>query len=353
MEPDEWSRYNCQMALPEFGKESQTKLQHAKALIVGAGGLGCPAALYLAASGVGTIGIADFDIISTGNLHRQILYAQHEVGLSKAETACKKLHDQNPQIKIIPIVERITSGNVMRIIHDYDIVVDCTDNFETKYLLNDACVLTGRPLVYGAIYQYEGQVSLLNVLNKDGKHSPNYRDLFSAVNASQIPNCAEGGVIPTIAGITGCMQANEVIKWITGSGDLLSGKMLMIDARTLQTRIIKTGAVTKTNITGLEESIPVSMITIADLKNKINEFELVDVRNKEERMQYHIGGTHIPLAEMETSWPLLRLQKPVVFYCESGTRSMEALKIVKRQFPEHDLFSLEGGLQAWKELGLS
>ncbi len=349
---DEWLRYSCQLTLPGFGKESQEKLQQAKVLIVGAGGLGCPAAQYLAASGIGTIGIADFDTISISNLHRQILYTPAEVGLSKAGTACKRLRLQNPGITLLPITKKITSENVMDIINNYDIVVDGTDNFETKYLLNDACVLSHKPFVYGAIYQYEGQVSLLNVLNNNGTWSPNYRDLFPQVNASQIPSCAEGGVIPTIAGIIGCVQANEVIKWITGSGELLAGKIFMIDARTLQSRVIKTGAATKTIITELQPTEVINLISADFLKEKLEEnvYDLVDVRTIEERNNFHIGGKHIPLPDIENNLSLLSFEKPLVFYCESGRRSAEAIKIIQVQFPDASLFSLDGGIKSWKSL---
>jgi len=352
---DEWLRYSCQLALPGFGKESQLKLQNAKILIVGAGGLGCPAAQYLAASGIGTIAIADFDIISTINLHRQILYTPAEIGLLKAEVACKKLQQQNPQIKIVSITEKIITKNVLGIIEDYDIVVDGTDNFETKYLLNDACVLRGKPLVYAAIYQYEGQISVLNVLNDDGTFSPNYRDLFPDVNAAQIPNCAEGGVMPTIAGIIGCIQANEVIKYITKTGELLSGKILMMDSSTLQSRIIKTGTTTKTTITKLLETISVNLISAAEFKNSLgkNKYELIDVRNEDERDKFNIGGKHIPLAEIEKNISLLDFDKPIIFYCETGRRSEEAVRILEKKFPGKDFFSLDGGVKAWKELEIT
>jgi adenylyltransferase/sulfurtransferase len=350
--PDEWMRYSCQLALPGFGKESQQKLQQAKVLIAGAGGLGCPSAQYLAASGVGTIGIADFDSISISNLHRQILYAPAEVGLLKAMIACKKLQQQNPQINITPIIEKITSKNVIDIIHDYDLVVDGTDNFETKYLLNDACVIAGKPLIYAAIYQFEGQVSVLNVLNADGTRSQNYRDLFPDVDAAQIPNCAEGGVIPTIAGIIGCIQANEVIKYITGSGELLCGKIFMIDARTMQSRIIKTGTVTKTKITELAAPDEVPVISVSEIKDGIDEnvYELIDVRNDDERRQFSIGGKHIPVREIDKNFTLIDFKKKVVFYCASGRRSAEAVKIARKQFPDAKLFSLDGGMKAWKEI---
>jgi molybdopterin/thiamine biosynthesis adenylyltransferase/rhodanese-related sulfurtransferase len=348
---NEWLRYSCQLALPGFGKEVQLKLQNAKVLIVGAGGLGCPAAQYLTATGIGTIAIADYDIISISNLHRQILYTPGEVGLLKAEIACKKLRGQNPGIDILPLTEKISAENVLSIIEDYDIVIDCTDNFETKYLLNDACVIKQKPLVYAAIYQYEGQLSVLNVFNNDGTYSPNYRDLFPNVHAAEIPNCADGGVIPTIAGIIGCMQANEAIKYISGSGDLLAGKILMMDAGNLESRIIKTGRVTKTTIDKLPETIPVVLISVGELKKSLdkNKFELIDVRSVEERSNYNIGGKHIPLNEMATILFENEMDKPIIFYCETGRRSAEAVKIVSKKFPDGHFFSLDGGLKAWKK----
>ena len=346
---NEWLRYSCQMQLPGFGKETQQKLHDAKVLIVGAGGLGCPVAQYLTACGIGKIAIADFDKISITNLHRQILYSSEEVGLLKADVACKKLHQQNFQINLISITEKITSENVINIINDFEIVIDCTDNFETKYLLNDACVLTGKPLIYGAIYQYEGQISVLNVMNDDETFSPNYRDLFPDINAAQIPNCAEGGVMPTIAGIIGCMQANETIKYFINKSNLLSGKLLMIDTTTLQTRIIKIGKTTNTFINKLQESNVVNFISMEEVKKKLdkNMYELIDVRNSEERNNYNIGGKHIPLNEIELNF--FPINKPIIFYCESGKRSVEAVKIAQKKFPANVFFSLDGGMKAWKE----
>lgn len=232
-------RYQCQIALPGFGISSQKLLKDARVLIIGMGGLGCPCAQYLASSGIGTIGIADDDIISVSNLHRQILYTPEDIGLPKIEVAAKKLQQQNPSVNIIPLNFRVISENVINLISEYDLIIEGTDNFETKYLLNDACVLTGKPLVYGAIYQYEGQVSIWNIHREDGTCSPNYRDVFPDVNASQIPNCREGGVIPTLAGIVGCMQANEAIKYLTGSEDLLAGKLWIMNVNNGRTQIIK------------------------------------------------------------------------------------------------------------------
>lgn len=175
---ESFERYHCQIALPGFGISSQESLKNARILIVGMGGLGCPSAQYLASSGIGTIGIADDDTVSESNLHRQILYTPNDIGMYKVDVAAKKLLQQNPSIAVIPYRIKVTSSNVMNLISEFDLIIEGTDNFETKCLLNDACVLTGKPLVYGAIYQFEGQVSILNVLQEDGSYSPNYRDIF-------------------------------------------------------------------------------------------------------------------------------------------------------------------------------
>jgi len=344
-------RYSCQLALPGFNEATQQQLQNAKVLIVGAGGLGCPAAQYLAATGIGTIGIADFDTVSTSNLHRQVLYTPGETGLKKVVIACKKLQQQNPGITLIPLDVKITSENVMEIIMPYDIVLDCTDNFDTKYLLNDACVLTGKPLVYGAIYQYEGQVAVWNLLNDDGSSSPNYRDLFPSVNPDQVPGCAEGGVLPTLAGIIGCIQANEVIKYFTKQGDLLAGKILMFDVQTMQSRIIKLSDVTKTSITTLPETSAVPLITAKELNKAIDKdvYELIDVRTFEEHHLFNIGGKCIPVNELENHFSFLPEDKAIVMYCSSGKRSYEAVKLIRSRFAEANIFSLEGGLKAWEK----
>ncbi len=345
----DFQRYSCQLALPGFTESTQQLLQNAKVLIVGAGGLGCPAATYLTACGVGTIGIADYDTISISNLHRQVLYTPTEVGLKKSAIACKKLQLQNPGVSLIEHDVKITSKNVMDIINGYDIIIDGTDNIETKYLLNDACVLNKKPLVYAAIYQHEGQVSVWNVANNDGTFSPNYRDLFPSVDATQVPNCAEGGVIPTLAGIIGCMQANEVIKYITKQGEVLAGKMMLFDAQTMQSRIIKSGRVSKTYITALAETVTTPVISASELNRLINadDLELIDVRNAEEHASTNIGGQNIPLNEIENRYSAIDLQKSIIMYCATGKRSGEAVKLFKTKFPEARVFSLEGGLDTW------
>jgi adenylyltransferase/sulfurtransferase len=346
---EDFTRYSCQIALPGFSQSAQLLLQKARVLIVGAGGLGCPAAQYMAAAGIGTVGIADFDTVSVSNLHRQILYTPEDAGLSKAAIACERLQKQNPDVKLVPHEIKITSDNVLDIFQQYDLIADGTDNFETRYLLNDAAVLLGKPLVYGAIYQFEGQVAVWNIKNTDGTFSPNYRDLFPEVDATQIPNCAEGGVIPTLAGIIGCMQANEVIKYITKTGELLAGKILMLDAQTLQSRIIKIGAVSKVKITTLKQTVNTPTISVADLKKGLekNLFELIDVRTERERDEFDIGGKHIPLIELEDHLVYFSSTGTKVVYCSTGKRSADAVKVIKQKYPNAQVFSLEGGLMAW------
>jgi len=344
-------RYSCQVALPGFGRGAQRLLQQAKVLIVGAGGLGCPAAQYLVAAGVGTLGIADFDTISASNLHRQILYTPTDIGLKKAIIAADRLQQQNPAIKIIAHNIKITSANAMDIISRYDIILDGTDNFDTRYLLNDAGVLAGKPIVYGAIYQFEGQLAVWNITNTDGTLSPNYRDLFPQVDATQIPNCADGGVMPTLAGIIGCMQANEVIKYITKKGELLSGKVLILDALTLQSRIIKLGNTTNAVITSLIETVDIPTLSVDEVKKGLADdaLELIDIRTDQERDEINIGGQHIEPDELEQNLDHLNTDKPKVLYCSSGKRSGEAVKKIRLLLPDAQVFSLAGGLKAWYE----
>ncbi|MDB4926145.1 HesA/MoeB/ThiF family protein [Mucilaginibacter sp.] len=350
MEPN-FLRYSCQMALPGFSETSQQLLQQASVLIVGAGGLGCPAAQYLTAAGIGTLGIADFDTISISNLHRQVLYTPMDVGLKKAVIACQRLQQQNPGIKLVPHDIRITSDNVMDIISQYDIIVDGTDNFDTRYLINDACVLMKRPIVYGAIYQFEGQAAIWNIINSDGSRSPNYRDLFPKVDATQIPNCVDGGVIPTLAGIIGCIQANEVIKYIIKTGELLTGKVLVFDALTLQSRVIKIGKVTKIDITSLVETVYIPTMSVSEVKKGLadNVLELVDIRTDRERDEIDIGGIHFEADEIDENMNYLTNEKVKVLYCSSGKRSGEAVKLIMQKSPNAKVFSLEGGLKAWFE----
>ena len=346
-------RYSCQIALPGFSEHAQQLLQQAKVLIIGAGGLGCPAAQYLAAAGVGTLGIADNDVVSISNLHRQILYTPEDVGQKKAIITCNRLQKQNPDIRLVPHDVKVNSANVMGLIDDYDIIVDGTDNFDTRYLINDAAVLAGKPVVYGAIYQFEGQMAIWNLTNAGGSKTPNYRDLFPQVDATQIPNCADGGVIPTLAGIIGCMQANEVIKYVTKTGELIAGKVLIFDALTLQSRIIKIGQVTKTNITRLVTTVDFPVLSVKEVKDGLanGSLELVDIRTDQERDQIDIGGEHFEADELEANLDYLDNGVTKVLYCSSGKRSGEAVKAINSKLTKTKLFSLDGGLKSWFEYG--
>ncbi|WP_294328477.1 HesA/MoeB/ThiF family protein [uncultured Chryseobacterium sp.] len=337
-----FERYQCQIALPGFGLESQELLKNAKILIVGMGGLGCPSAQYLASSGVGTIGIADDDMVSLSNLHRQILYIPDEIGAYKVDVAAKKLKQQNPSVSIIPYRLRITSSNVMKLISEFDLIIEGTDNFETKCLLNDACVLAGKPLVYGAIYQHEGQVSIWNALQKDGSYSPNYRDVFPNAEESQVPNCREGGVIPTLAGMVGCMQANEAIKHLIGSEETLAGKLWMINVMSGKTQIIKLRK-TSVQVSGLPQTV--QLISFEEFMPNQKKFEIIDVRTWEEHQQFNIGGKNIPLNELDKHYPFISsISNSIVIYCQSGKRSMEAVRKIKKKFPEKEVFSLKNGI---------
>lgn len=339
------------MQLPGFGEAKQRLLQQSKVLLVGAGGLGCPAAQYLVSSGVGNITIADFDKVSVSNLHRQVLYTPDDVGLYKAEVAAKKLKSQNPMVNLVALTEKITSANVLELVSRHDVIVDGSDNFETRYLVNDACVLSQKPLVYGAIYQYEGQLALWNCLNEDGSRSPNYRDVFPEVNADLIPNCADGGVIPSLAGIIGCMQANETIKLITGTGVSLAGKMYLLDAQSLQGRIIHIGSASKVPVYKLPLTIGVHLVSAGDLLKHMeaHSVELIDVRTADERSAFHIGGKHISMDRLENAVAEIDTGKPVVFYCATGMRSVEAAKLLSNKVPGSEVYSLDGGLKAWKQ----
>jgi adenylyltransferase/sulfurtransferase len=338
---DEFTRYHCQMALPGFGQRGQQLLQKARVLLIGAGGLGCPAAQYLAASGVGTIGLVDDDIVSESNLHRQILFTPKDVGLPKVEVASKRLQIQNPGVTIIPFHLRVTSSTIMELLKGFDLLIEGTDNFDTKYLLNDACVLSGKPLIYGAIYQYEGQVAIWNVLQKDGSYSPNYRDVFPDAETALVPDCSDGGVIPTLAGVVGCMQANEAIKYLTKVPTLLSGKLWMINIQEGNTRVVTLPKRTNVKITHLTETIPV--VAFGDLQ-QMNGCQLIDVRTNHEHNTFNIGGINIPLDELTNQLPEIPASQPLVCYCASGKRSMVAARLIKNRYPKVEIYSLSGGI---------
>src|SRR5689334_12978994 len=233
----ELERYNRHIIIPEFGLAAQQKLKAAKVLVVGSGGLGSPVLLYLAAAGIGTIGIVDFDVVDDSNLQRQVLFGVNEIGKPKVEAAKARLQALNPHIEFILYNTQLTSHNAPDIIKDYDVVADGTDNFPTRYLVNDACVLLGKPNVYASIFQFEGQVSVFNYRNANGELGPNYRDLYpTPPPPGLVPSCAEGGVLGVLPGIIGSLQALEVIKVVTGVGEPLVGRFYIFDALSFESR---------------------------------------------------------------------------------------------------------------------
>ena len=236
---NELVRYHRQIILPDFGVAGQQKLKNAGVLVIGAGGLGIPNLQYLTAAGIGRIGLVDFDEVSLSNLQRQVFFGTDEMGRNKVETAIKKLKQLNPNVQFDGYPTKIDSGNAMELIGSYDLVVDGSDNLPTRYLVNDACVLLGKPLIYGAIFRFEGQVSVFNQLLPDGSRGPNYRDLFPTPPPPEMmPNCSESGVFGALTGIVGSMQANEAIKVITGIGETLSGRLLLFDGLDFTTRYL-------------------------------------------------------------------------------------------------------------------
>lgn len=347
---DDFGRYSCQIQLDGFGISSQKKLKDAKVLIVGVGGLGCPAALYLTAAGIGTLGLADDDKVDVKNLHRQILYKNNDIGRPKTTVANELLLQQNPAINIV-CHPRIVLENAMKIIEDYDIIVDCSDNFDTRYLLNDACVLSGKPLVYGAIYQYEGQVGVWNIKHGD-TFSSNYRDLFSSVDDSNIPNCADGGVIPTVGGIIGCMQASEVIKYVTGIGELLQNKLLIFDTLSMQSYVVSLPNRSCVKIVSLgSDKAEVTTINAEDFINIQNDkknYQIIDVRSKEEHESFNLGGTNIPLDEYMKQRIKLDPSKSTVFYCRTDARSTKAAKKAIRDNSNAKILVLSGGVEGFR-----
>jgi sulfur-carrier protein adenylyltransferase/sulfurtransferase len=343
---EEYQRYNRQMLMPEFGQEGQEKLKNAKVLVVGCGGLGSPILLYLTAAGIGKLGIVENDKVDVSNLQRQILYGTSSVGLDKILETEKRLKDLNPLVQINIYPTSLTAKNALEIIKDYDIVVDGTDNFPTRYLVNDACVMLNKPFVYGAIHRFEGQVA---VFNYNG--SATYRDLFpTPPPPEQAPNCAEAGVLGVLPGIIGSMQALEAIKVITEIGEPLAGKILVLDTLSMQSRVIKIPKMPDTqNITQLidyEEFCGMKSqneISFDELKNLQN-YQLIDVREPHEYAQKNLGGELMPLSELEKYLPKISRDKTVVVHCQSGIRSMKAIKFLKENHGFENLINLKGGM---------
>ncbi|WP_293784452.1 HesA/MoeB/ThiF family protein [uncultured Pedobacter sp.] len=322
----ELNRYNRQMILPELGLEGQEKLQAAKVLVIGAGGLGCPILQYLTAAGVGKIGIVDDDAVELSNLHRQILYNDNDIGLAKAKVAATKLALLNPHVNFTAYNERLTAENAISICQEYDLVMDCSDNFNTRYLVNDTCISLGKTLVFGSILAFEGQVA---VFNHQG--GANYRDLYPAPPAESM-NCVAGGVIGILPGIIGLYMANEAIKLICSIGETLSGKLMTIDALTNRISVYKIASERQTTII-TSETKAIQEIDKATLDQWLSESPdkvfLIDVREDYEHEENNMGGVNISLYELKNSLTAIPKHKKVVCYCQTGQRSKMAVRLLK------------------------
>ncbi|MGE5108941.1 MAG: molybdopterin-synthase adenylyltransferase MoeB [Sphingobacteriales bacterium] len=363
-----YERYQRQVILKNFGEAGQQKLLQAKVLVIGAGGLGCPVLQYLAAAGMGTIGIVDDDVVSLSNLHRQILYSVNDIGLLKAEMAAKVLRKLNPGIKIISYPERLTNQNALTILDAYDIIIDGTDNFSSRYMINDACVLLNKPLVYGAISQYEGQVAIFNCKKNETDEAVNYRDLFpNPPKENEVMNCAEAGVLGVLPGIIGTMQANETIKLVTGIGIPLINRLLTYNALNNQLCELKLSSREETCLLipgsgeafkemdydwlcgSIVEKYEIDANLFDDLLST-GDIDVIDVREAGEvpaieEFIFH----HIPLKLLQENISLIK-SNTVVTICQSGVRSLQAAKQLTIIFgTSKKIYSLRGGIVQWKQ----
>ena len=363
-------RYSRQILLPDLKLEGQEKITRGKVLVVGAGGLGSPVLYYLTAAGIGTLGILDFDTVSISNLQRQILYGTKDIDEPKTTKANQRLSDLNPHVKIEIHHCVLNSENAMQIIDGYDVVVDGSDNLPTRYLVNDACVLLGKTLIYGAIFQFEGQVSVFNQLLSDGARGPNYRDLFPEPPPPEmVPSCNEGGVLGVLPGIIGSMQANEAIKVVAGIGKTLSGRLMIYDSLDFTVRFLNFKPNPANPVSGpyptinklidyeafcnpalhsieknLDEISPSDLKDLLDFGKKI---QLIDVREPFEFEIVNIQGLNIPLSKIEENIDLIHREGPVVILCKSGGRSKAAIALLQSHHGFKNLLNLKGGILQW------
>ncbi len=364
---DELLRYSRHVVLPDVGVDGQRRIKATRVLLVGAGGLGSPAALYLAAAGVGTLGLVDFDVVDISNLQRQVLHGTSDVGRPKLESARARIHDLNPHVNVETHETRLTSDNALDILGTYDIIVDGTDNFATRYLTNDACVLLGKPNVFGSIFRFDGQASVFAM--PDG---PCYRCLFpTPPPPGQVPSCAEGGVLGVLPGLVGTIQATETLKLILGTGEPLVGRLLLIDALNMRfhtvsvqrdpacpacgTREITSlidydeycGTSTNTHST-TKDVVDLTPIELAQRLTDKEDFALIDVREPYEWQIGRIPGAQlIPLGSLRAAMATLDNTREVVVYCRSGVRSADAARWLRAA--GFRALNLTGGILRWSD----
>ena len=366
---EEIARYSRHLIMPEVALDGQKQLKAAKVLTVGTGGLGSPLALYLAAAGVGTIGIVDFDVVDESNLQRQIIHGTSDVGRPKVESAYDRLEDINPNVEVRVHEEALTSENALEIFEDYDVIVDGTDNFPTRYLVNDACVLLGKPNVYGSIFRFEGQASVFYA-----EEGPCYRCLYpEPPPPGLVPSCAEGGVLGILPGAIGTIQATETVKLILGIGEPLIGRLLLYDALGMSFREMKlrkdpncpvcgesptvTGLIDYQEFCGIpqaqvaEERNGVPEITVGELKSKLDngdDINVLDVREPHEYEFANIGVRLIPLGELPQRLVELDRDENFAIHCKTGARSAKAVKLLQGAGFEN-VYNVKGGITAWSE----
>lgn len=366
---EELARYDRHIIIPEFGMEAQKKLKASKVLVIGSGGLGSPVLLYLTAAGIGTIGIVDFDVVDDSNLQRQVLFGVHEIGNPKVEAARRRLETLNPHVKFNIYNTHLNSKNALEIFQGYDVIADGTDNFPTRYLVNDASLLLDKPNVYASIFQFEGQVSVFNYVDKNGKRGPNYRDLYpTPPPPGLVPSCAEGGVLGVLPGIIGSLQALEVIKIITGVGETLSGRFYIFDAMNFESRTFNIHPREDNPVTGKNPTIkelidyeqfcgmraieekPVKEITVKelyDLQVRGEKFQLIDVREPHEYEIVNLGGELIPLGTLDENAFKIDKDQKVVVHCKVGGRSAKAIRQLEEKYGYKNLYNLKGGILAY------
>jgi len=367
---EEVLRYSRHLIIPDVGIEGQRKLKQSRVLLVGAGGLGSPLALYLAAAGVGTIGLVDFDVVDLTNLQRQILHGTKDVGRRKLESAADRIHDVNPHVALELHETRLTSQNALELFRAYDIVVDGTDNFPTRYLVNDACVLEGKPNVYGSIFRFEGQASVFST-----EQGPCYRCLFrEPPPPGLVPSCAEGGVLGVLPGLIGVIQATEAVKLAIGIGEPLIGKLLLVDALRMQFRTLKLqrdptcpacGTRELTELIDYEEFCGIRQAAaealteptvrditpreLADRLSRREELDLIDVREPHEWQIARIPGARlIPLATIGEVLATLDPSREIVVYCKGGTRSAKAARLLQGAGFTR-VSNVSGGIARWSD----
>lgn len=358
-------RYLRHAMLPGWNAEIQKRFRQACVMVVGAGGLGCPALQYLVAAGVGTIFLFDDDIVSESNLARQILYSHQDIGAPKALCAASYLQRLNPEVLIVPYIERVTPKILAEFLPKVSVVVDGCDNFSTRYWVNDACVALKKPLVYGAVYQYEGQLAVFNVTTETGEVSGNLRDIFPEIPAGKVATCAEAGVLNALTGVIGSMMAAETIKLITQIGRLNLNKLTIIDLASGTFKEIRfepsnQSVALSTREPNLNSAIfcqrknekTSSVLNILPnelvaLKEQNADYQLVDVRSVSERLQFSLGGTHCPLEEINALVAQLNPKLPVILYCHSGQRSRYAAEIIAEN-TSFRVYNLTGGIARFK-----